>query len=263
MLIDVHCHLTGEEYEEFGGADGVIAEAKKRGVGVMICSGFDLPSSLQAQKIAARRDGVYFCAGFQPEEIGGFKEGDLDEIKSLASDEKCVAIGEIGLDYHFENNPPKDRQKELFERQLILADEVGLPVVVHSRDACADTLEILERNQARLKRGGVMHCYSYSPECVPLFERLGMYFSFGGTLTFKNAKKTKESAKAASPQRVLTETDSPYLTPEPLRGRFPNKPENVAYTTRYLSELWEKDEEYVKKTIFENAARLFFKIGRN
>lgn len=263
MFIDVHCHLTGEEYDLLGGADGVIASAKQRGVGLMICSGFDLPSSLQAQKIAARHEDVYFCAGFQPEEIGGYQGGDLDEIKSLALDEKCVAIGEIGLDYHFENNPPKDWQKELFERQLILADEVGLPVVVHSRDACADTLEILERNKARLKRGGVMHCYSYSPECVPMFERLGMYFSFGGTLTFKNARKTKESAKAASPQRVLTETDCPYLAPEPLRGKFPNTPENVVHTTKYLSELWGKEEEYVKRTMEENAKRLFFKIGRN
>lgn len=262
-LIDVHCHLTGDEYDERGGASRVIEAAEKAGVKRLICSGFDLPSSQKAEELSKRFESVYFCAGFQPEELGGCDSSALDGIKALLENPKCVAVGEIGLDYHFDDNPPKERQKEIFIQQILMADEAGLPIVVHSRDACADTLEILTDYRDKIKRGGLMHCYSYSAESVREFEKLGMYFSFGGTVTFKNAKKVKESAKAVARDRILTETDSPYLTPEPLRGRFPNLPENVAHTTAYLAELLGEEKEKFEKTVLENAYRLFFKMKRN
>ncbi len=262
-MIDVHCHLTGEEYEENGGVDRVIEQARKAGVKRLICSGFDFLSSQKAKEIADRFEGVYFCAGFQPEELDDCNSSALDGMKDLLKSPKCVAVGEIGLDYHFDDNPPKETQKEIFIKQILMADEAGLPIVVHSRDACADTLEILTAYRDKIKRGGLMHCYSYSAESVKEFEKLGMYFSFGGTVTFKNAKKVKESAKAVADDRILTETDSPYLTPEPLRGRFPNLPENVAHTAAYLALLLGKEKENFEKTVLENAYRLFFKMERN
>ena len=189
MSIDVHCHLTGGEYDRAGGLSAVLERARAAGVSAMICSGFDLESSLAAKELSEQNPDVYFSAGFQPEELSRMKEGDLSEIARLAAHPKCVAIGEIGLDYHFPDNPDREQQKEVFIRQLKIADETGLPVVVHSRDAAADTLEILKENKPLLKRGGLMHCYSYSSEMVREFSALGMYFSFGGTSTFKKKKK--------------------------------------------------------------------------
>lgn len=261
MFIDVHCHLTGGEYDGLGGADGALARAREAGVGAFIVSGFDLPSSRAAAELAARHPDVYFCAGFQPEELKKYREGDLDEIAALAREKKCVAVGEIGLDYHFPDNPPRELQRELFSRQLALADGLGLPVVVHSRDAAAETLEMLRENAERLKRGGLMHCYSYSAEMTGAFAALGMYFSFGGTSTFKNAKKVHESARAVPAERILSETDSPYLTPVPRRGEFPNEPKNVAYVVKNLAVLRNEKEEELEERIFANAKRLFFRLA--
>ena len=140
MYIDVHCHLTGEEYDAVGGVEEVIARAQENGVGIIICSGFDLDSSRISAEIAKRHENVYFCAGFHPSELAKYREGDLEEIRALCESEKCVAVGEIGLDYHFDDNPPKEVQRDLFLRQLALANDLGLPVVLHSRDAAQETL---------------------------------------------------------------------------------------------------------------------------
>ena len=260
MFIDVHCHLTGEEYEEIGGIDQVISRAKEAGVERVICSGFDLQSSVQAKELAKRYDCVYFCAGFHPSELDKYNDGDLEKIRQLCRHEKCVAVGEIGLDYHFEDNPPKEIQRELFIRQLQLADEEGLPVVLHSRDAAQETLEILTENQSLLKRSGLMHCYSYSAEMMELFLKLGLYFSFGGTSTFKNAKKVQECVQRIPMQRILSETDCPYLTPVPYRGVFPNEPKNVKYVTENLANLRNEKTEELVKSVFENAKTLFAKL---
>ena len=158
--IDVHCHLTGDEFDAVGGMGEVLARARENGVERVICSGFDLTSSKIAKELAEKYDDVYFCAGFHPSELKKYNEGDLDEFRVLCMHEKCVAVGEIGLDYHFDDNPSKDVQKDLFYRQLVLADELGLPVVLHSRDAAQETLELLRENVGLLRRGGLMHCYS-------------------------------------------------------------------------------------------------------
>ena len=234
MLIDVHCHLTGDEYEELGGVKEILLKAKENGVTRLVCSGFDLQSSYEAQRLSHLYEEVYFSAGFHPSDIRKMQEKDLQSLKELARDEKCVAIGEIGLDFHFDDNPSKEEQKRAFVLQMQLADEVGLPIVVHSRDACMDTLSVLNENAKYLKKGGLMHCYSYSKESVKDFEKLGFYFSFGGTVTFKNAKKVQESALAVSKDRILSETDCPYLSPEPLRGRFPNQPQNIKRIVEFL-----------------------------
>lgn len=257
MLIDVHCHLTGGEYERSGGVSAVLERARAAGVGAVICSGFDLDSSYRAAELAEKYEDVYFCAGFQPQELKKYRDGDLERIAALANASKCVGIGEIGLDYHYPDNPRKELQKEIFVRQIRLADEAGLPIVVHSRDAAADTLEILRANRAFLKNGALLHCYSYSKETAKDFAALGMYFSFGGTSTYKNAERVRENARAIASDRLLSETDSPYLTPEPFRGNFPNEPKNVKYVTENLARLREENEEELEERIFANAKRLF------
>ncbi|MBQ9729131.1 MAG: TatD family hydrolase [Clostridia bacterium] len=260
MLIDVHCHLTGEEYVTVGGMEEVIDRAKREGVTRMICSGFDVESSLQAKVLSETYEEIYFCAGFHPGELGHYREGDLKELRKLCRHEKCVAVGEIGLDYHFEDNPEPKLQRELFVRQLELANEEGLPVVLHSRDAAQETLEILKENASLLKKGGLMHCYSYSPEMTADFLGLGLSFSFGGPSTFKNAKKVVESVRHIPAHRLLSETDCPYLTPTPFRGVFPNEPKNVRYVVENFATIRNENEEELKNVLLENAKRLFFKL---
>ncbi len=260
MYIDVHCHLTGDEYESVGGLEEVIARAKAKGVERMICSGFDLISSKQAAKLSERFESVYFCAGFHPSELARLKDKDWQEFETLFEHEKCVAVGEIGLDYHFENNPSKETQRRAFIKQLELANEAGLPVVLHSRDAAQETLEILEENAALLTRGGLLHCYSYSPEMAERFLRLGLSFSFGGTVTFKNAKKAQESVQRIPVCHILSETDCPYLTPTPFRGVFPNEPKNVIFALEKLAELKNVTVEEMQQIVWNNAKTLFFKL---
>ena len=260
MYIDVHCHLTGGEFGAVGGVEEVLKRAKEQGVGIVICSGFDLASSYIAKDLAEKYENVYFCAGFHPSELKKYKEGDLEELRALCAHEKCVAVGEIGLDYHFEDNPPPETQRELFLRQLILADEVGLPVVIHSRDAAQETLEFLRAYKNLLKKGGLMHCYSYSPEMTADFIELGLYFSFGGPSTFKNAKKVQECVQRIPAPLLLSETDCPYLTPVPFRGTFPNEPKNVKYVVDNMAVLRNENSEELKEQLISNAKRLFFKL---
>ena len=260
MYIDVHCHLTGEEYNELGGIQQILKNAEENGVGLVICSGFDLTSSKISAALAEKYENLYFCAGFHPSELAKYNEGDLNEIRALCAHEKCVAVGEIGLDYHFEDNPPKEVQRDLFIRQLVLADEVGLPVVLHSRDAAQETLLLLQENKHLLKRGGLMHCYSYSAEMMTEFEKLGLRFSFGGTSTFKNAKKVQECVQRVPGSRILSETDCPYLTPVPFRGTFPNQPKNVKYVVENMAVLRNENEKELKERILQNAKELFFRL---
>ena len=258
--IDVHCHLTGDEFDAVGGINEVLARARENGVERVICSGFDIASSKIAKDLADAYEDVYFCAGFHPSELKKYNEGDLEEIRALCMHEKCVALGEIGLDYHFDDNPPKEVQRELFYRQLVLADELGLPVVLHSRDAAQETLEFLREHKGLLNHGGVMHCYSYSAEMTADFIALGLSFSFGGPSTFKNGKKAQECIQRIPAPLLLSETDCPYLTPVPYRGTFPNEPKNVKYVVDNMAALLGKNVEEMKNTLMQNAKTLFFKL---
>ena len=258
--IDVHCHLTGDEFDAVGGMHEVLARARENGVERVICSGFDLASSKIAKTLAEEYTDVYFCAGFHPSELKKYQEGDLEEIRALCLHEKCVALGEIGLDYHFDDNPSKEVQRDLFYRQLALADELGLPVVLHSRDAAQETLEFLQEHKGLLKHGGVMHCYSYSAEMTADFLALGLSFSFGGPSTFKNGKKAQECIQRIPAHLLLSETDCPYLTPVPYRGTFPNEPKNVKYVVDNMAVLLGKNVEELKDTLMQNAKALFFKL---
>lgn len=260
MYIDVHCHLTGDEFEKVGGVAETLKRAEENDVGLVVCSGFDLLSSKQAKELAEKYENVYFCAGFHPSELKKYNEGDLEEIRALCRHEKCVALGEIGLDYHFDDNPSPEIQRELFHRQLELADELELPVVIHSRDAAQETLEFLKTRKGLLKKGGLLHCYSYSPEMLTDFMELGLRFSFGGPCTFKNAKKSQECVQRIPAHLLLSETDCPYLTPVPFRGTFPNEPKNVKYVVEHMATLRNENLEELKKQILANAKDLFFKL---
>ena len=257
MYIDIHCHLTGTEYDS---VDAVLERAREHGVRRIVCSAFDLDSAYEAAELAELYEEIYFCVGFHPSELHKYQEGDLERLRILCECEKCIAVGEIGFDYHFDDNPSPETQREFFHRQLVLADEMGLPVVIHSRDAARETLEFLREHKHLLRRGGLMHCYSYSAEMMKDFEELGFSFSFGGPSTFKNAKKVQECVERVPAHFLLSETDCPYLTPVPFRGTFPNEPKNVKYVVDNMAVLRNENVEELKKQIAENAKKLFPKL---
>jgi len=260
MFTDVHCHLN---YTDYGDLEERIKNCRKKGVDLIVTSGFDMESSLLSRDIAKKYGEVYFSAGWQPQELGCFKDGDLDNLKVLCKDKKCVAVGEIGLDYHYPDNPDKAFQKKILVAELELADELNLPVIIHSRDCAEDMLTLLKYNRGKLKNGGVMHCYSHSREMVKDFLSLGLYLSFGGTATYKGSKKVIKSVMETPTERILSETDSPYLSPEPLKGTFPNSPENIPVIVKALSLIRGEDEEELASAIRKNALTIFKKIERD
>jgi len=260
MYTDIHCHLN---YDDYGNIDKKISDCKEKGVDLIITSGFDGESNSLCRDIAARCDGVYFSAGWQPQELKKFKDGDLDVLKKLCLDKKCVAVGEIGLDYHYPDNPEKDLQKKILVAELELAKELKLPVIIHSRDCAEDMLTLLKQNADKLTYGGAMHCYSHSSEMIDDFLKLGLYFSFGGTATYKGSKKVAKSVIKTPVERILSETDSPYLSPEPLKGTFPNTPENIPVIVGALASLRGEDEKQLALQIRKNALALFTKIERD
>ena len=219
-----------------------------------------MQSSYIAKTLAEQYEEIYFSAGFHPSELDKYQDGDLERLRLLCQDEKCIAVGEIGLDYHFDDNPPKQTQRELFIQQMQLADELGLPIVVHSRDAAQETLQLLQEHAALLKKGGLMHCYSYSAEMAAEFMALGFKFSFGGPSTFKNAKKVWECVQRIPATHILSETDCPYLTPVPFRGVFPNEPKNVKYVVENMAQLRNENEEALQTQIWQNAQALFERL---
>jgi TatD DNase family protein len=254
--IDVHCHLNDPAFFD---VSPVIRAMKEAGIVLAVCSGYDMESSYRAKELAEKYDFVYFSAGFQPQEIGKYRSGDIEKLRALTRHEKCLAVGEIGLDCHYPDNPPIELQKEIFLEQMEMADEEDLPIVIHSRDCAEDMRSLLQENRAKLRHGYLLHCYSHSAEMGELFEKAGGYFSFGGTATFRSAKKVVKSVTSLPLEKILTETDSPYLTPEPKRGEFPNTPANIPYITARLAALKEQSEERFTEQVIENAKRLFKK----
>lgn len=257
MFIDVHCHLN---YSDYSDLDGLIAECAAQNVKKLVCIGFDIPSSLLARDLAEKFPSVWFAAGFHPTELKKYREGDLDVIRGLCGHRKCVALGEIGLDYHYPDTD-KPLQKELFIRQIRLASELGLPVQIHSRDCAEDMLEILKEHAPYLKNGGLLHCYSHSPESAAEFEKLGLCFSFGGTSTYKGSKKARKTIVSLSEDRLLTETDSPYLAPKSSYGVFPNTPLSIPEIAANMAEIRGVSVERMADTVWRNAHALFKKLN--
>ena len=250
--LDIHAHFAEEGYD----FPETWEEIRAAGVETVVLAGDTLAHSLWHRDFAAAHAGAYFTAGVHPSEAADFSDDTLSALSALAEDEKCVAVGEIGLDYHYPE-PPKEVQREAFVKQILLAERAGLPLVVHSRDCAADMLALLTEMHAHLGRGFLMHCYSHGAQMLPAFAALGAYFSFGGVACFRNAKNVWESVRACPAERILSETDSPYLSP--FRGEK-NTPANIPVIVRQLAQLRGEREEELKEIIMENAKRIFAKM---
>ena len=197
---------------------------------------------------------VYGALGIHPSDTGELTEEDFAWLREQCTLEKCVAVGEIGLDYHWDE-PERTIQKKWFRRQLGLAREVKLPVVIHSREAAGDTIDIMKEEKAE-EIGGVIHCFSYTKETAEIFLKMGFYIGIGGVLTFQNAKKLKEAAEYVPMDRIVLETDSPYLSPEPFRGKR-NSSLNLPYVVKALAQIKGITEEEIEKITWDNACRLY------
>ncbi|MCF6459462.1 TatD family hydrolase [Clostridium sp. Cult3] len=255
MLIDSHAHLDDTRFDK--DRDELIKSLKDVGVDLVINPGADLQSSIKSVSLSEQYDNIYAAVGIHPHSAKEMDESTLEVLKSFTNREKVVAIGEIGLDYYYDNSP-RDIQKHRFIEQLDLAKEVDLPVIIHSRDAAGDTFDILKSAQdGSLK--GVLHCYSGSVEMALEYIKLGFYISIAGPVTFKNARIVKEVAKTVPMDRLLIETDSPYLTPEPYRGKR-NEPVYVRQVAGTIAELRGISFEEVATKTSENTKKLF-RIG--
>jgi len=236
-LIDTHCHLT---FEQFGGnVEQVIQRSIDAGVTGWITVGTDLRDSRKAVELAGKFEDMFAAAAIHPHEAKSADDGTLGELKQLAKDEKVVAIGETGLDFHYDFSTPQ-QQRDCFTRHLEIAAEMDLPVIIHSREAFDDTIEILDEYGSGLK-GVVFHCFSGSAEQAKIVLDKGFHISFTGVVTFKNAEKTREAARLVPIERLMIETDAPYMSPEPMRKQKINEPALMIHTARYLAQLKQMD----------------------
>jgi len=252
MLFDTHAHLEDERFDE--DREQLIEELPERGVAYVVNVGSTLETSRMSVELAARYPFIYAAVGVHPHDVSQMSSRDLDDIEALAKSHKVVAIGEIGLDYYYDFSPRK-LQKEWFARQINLAYSLGLPIIIHDRDAHADVLDILKAHKDRIV-GGVMHCYSGSWEMAKDFMDLGFYIALGGPVTFKNAKRPVEVAQKISLDRLVIETDSPYLAPTPHRGER-NNPAYVRLVAQKIAEVRGMVFEEIAQVTLQNAKKLF------
>ncbi|MCR5269249.1 MAG: TatD family hydrolase [Lachnospiraceae bacterium] len=214
MIIDTHAHYDDSRFE--GDREALLLELKEHNI-IAVNASADMPGCRDTLSLTERYPHIYGMLGVHPQCVGELTEADMEWIKKEAAGKKIVAIGEIGLDYHDERNPAPKIQQKWFARQIALAKETGLPVNVHSRDAAADTLELIRSEKAE-DCGGIIHCFSYGPEMARIYVELGFYIGIGGVVTFSNGKKLKEVVKEIPLERIVLETDSPYLAPDGHRG---------------------------------------------
>lgn len=249
MFFDTHAHYDDKAFDE--DRETMLEEVKKT-VSAVIDPGCDLQSSEKAQELAHRHDFLFFAAGIHPEELSDIPENYQEMIAALSKDKKCVAIGEIGLDYYWDASQ-KDLQKKLFETQLALALDLNLPVIIHDREAHGDCMEIVRKYDSIR---GVFHCYSGSVEMAEELLKRGWYLGFDGPITYKNARKALEVLAITPLDRILLETDSPYLSPVPLRGKR-NNSANLQYVASKVAEAKGSTAETIARLTAENACRLF------
>ena len=254
MIFDTHCHLNSEEL--YPRIDEIIDAAKKTGVETFLVVGYDKETSLRAIKIAHTYDCCYAAIGFHPTEIFDISEEDYQEVMSHVNDEKVVAIGEIGLDYHWIKDPiQRELEKEWFIRQIEFANEHHLPICIHNRDSNEDCVNILK--EYRPLYGLVMHCYSGSVEMMREIVKWDKaYISLGGPVTFTNAKTPKAVAEEVPLDRLLIETDSPYLTPHPHRGEK-NEPKYICLVSEEIARLKNMSKKHLEAVVFDNSCRVF------
>ncbi len=260
MLIDTHCHLD-YEYDDGKGPAELVAEARAAGVEALVTIGVEAASIERLPSISEKFENVYFTVGVHPHEAAAMKDEDLVRLREAAKHPKCRAIGEIGLDYHYDHSP-REIQRARLEQLLDLAVESKLPVVIHSRDGEDDLLPALERYAAKVKSQGgdripgIIHCFTGTQKFAEACVAIGFYISFSGILTFKKADDLRESARLLPLDRILVETDSPYLAPMPYRGKK-CEPSMVVQTAKKLAEVRGITFEEVAAATTANAKRVF------
>ncbi|MGI8553965.1 MAG: TatD family hydrolase [Dehalococcoidia bacterium] len=258
-LVDSHAHIHGREYDADRSA--VLERAHAAGVVAIVCAGTDLESSARAVRLAEQEPGVWATVGVHPHDAAAATDEYLRELSQLAGSGRVVAFGEIGLDF-YRDLSPRERQRQVFREQLALSDRLGLPVVVHSRDADEVTFSILtpwvaERRAAGMQEPfGMMHCFSYGPDRLNAYLKLGMYISIAGTVTYPKAALVRGAAVAAPAASLLVETDCPYLTPQSRRGRR-NEPSLLIETVSQIASLRGRPIDDVSMATTANALRLF------
>lgn len=252
MLIDTHAHLQDKELKP--DIDNILKHAEEAGVEKIVCIGYDLASSQEAVELAGQYSQVYAVVGIHPHDAQELNNNCIDKLYDMGKKKKVLAIGEIGLDF-YRDLSPRDKQKTAFIAQIKIAQEINKPIVIHDRDAHQEVLEIIKKEKAG-KNEGIMHCYSgHLPLAVELM-REGFYISFAGPLTFKNNKKSQEVAAKIPMDRILIETDCPYLAPEPLRGKL-NEPANVRYTAEKLASIRQKTLDEIAYLTTRNARKVY------
>lgn len=252
MLIDSHAHLDDERFDE--DRDLVIKSLKDNGIDLVINVGADLQTSINSVDLAEKYDNIYAAVGVHPHSAKEMDENTIQVFKELAKKDKVIAIGEIGLDYYYDNSP-RDVQRKWFIEQIKLAKELNLPIIIHTRDAAKETFDILKEAQDGSLRA-LLHCYSGSIEMALDYIKLGFYISLGGPVTFKSANIPKEVAQAVPLDKLIIETDSPYLTPEPYRGKR-NEPKHVKHVAETISELRGISFEELVSATSKNTKELF------
>jgi TatD DNase family protein len=257
MIFESHAHYDDEAFDE--DRDALLRSFAENGIDKVINIGASLESCRRTLALVEKYSFFYGAIGVHPSETGELTETDLLWLKERCALEKVVAVGEIGLDYYWKE-PEPSVQKRWFEMQLEMAKEVKLPVVIHSRDAARDTLDIMKSSHAETT-GGVVHCFSYTKEIAREYLEMGYYFGIGGVVTFANARKLKEAVSYIPLDRILLETDSPYLAPEPNRGKR-NSSLYLPYIAKEIAALKELDYEEVLAVTHENAEKLFRLQGR-
>lgn len=252
MIFDTHAHYDDKQFDP--DREELLASMKDHGIGTIMDVGSNMETSAWIVEAVKRYPMMYGAVGVHPSDTAGLTESDMDTLKEYAAMDRILAIGEIGLDYYWDE-PDREIQKKWFEAQIELAREVKLPIIIHSRDAAKDTFDIMKELHAE-EIGGVVHCFSYSKEMARQFLDMGFYIGIGGVVTFKNAKTLKEVAAYAPLDRIVLETDCPYLSPEPNRGKR-NSSINLNYVAEALSQIKGVDKEELIAVTEENARRLY------
>ena len=257
MLIDSHCHIDGPRYEE--DRVEVIQRALDAGVGAMLNIGTGSPrdnSFEETVELASKHDPVYAAVGIHPHDASEYDQETEARLKKLSEHPKVIGWGEIGLDYHYDHSP-REIQRRVFERQIGVARELSLPIIIHSRAANEDTVSILKSNCSYDGfRGGIMHCFGGTPEMALELLDVGFLISFAGNVTFKKADELRDAAKAVPLDRLLVETDCPYLTPVPFRGKR-NEPVRVVETARFLAEFLDVPFDQLARQTTSNFLKFF------
>ena len=252
MIFDTHAHYDDEAFDE--DRERLIEEISQSNISKIVNVGANLSTSENSVALSKKYDSFYAAVGVHPDDAAEVTDEGIDKLRELAKWKKVVAIGEIGLDYYW-NKDNTELQKEAFKRQIELAKELSLPIIVHSREAAKDTMDILRESDAG-KTGGVIHCFSYSPEIAVEAVKMGFYIGIGGVVTFKNAKKLKESVEVIPLEKIVLETDCPYLAPDPFRGKR-NSSLYLEYVVKEIARLKDLDEETVIEQTYKNALNMY------